>query len=461
MKPSDLRTHAHAHAFDDYTELRVQENREVRLTMINGALVHNSRAVDGGISARVANAGHWGFCSSPRVSEKALGHVVERASINAQILAQRSKRHIKGFPSTKAKGHFDLTTHHYRRSTGELIDFLAALDAHILQSYPKLSARRLVMHNHDMQKTLLTSEESEAFSMTPRTQIYISMTLEKDGDPVELFCPYGGLGQFEDRFGDPSQLFEGLTEQYEHLENKASGIQSEAGSKTCILGPEVTGVLAHEAIGHTTEADSMMDGSVAAHFMDKQVASPLVTLVDFAHTALGETCPVPVRIDDEGTEAEDCTIIDKGVLRRFMHNKQSAGQLNAVPTGNARAWLFSDEPLIRMRNTAILPGDSTLEEMIASVDDGYYLMRPGDGQAGATSEFVFGVILGYEIKNGKLGRGLRETTMTGVGFDMLKTVSMVSEGLTWGATGWCGKGQPMTVGMGGPAIKCTLNMGGK
>lgn len=141
------------------------------------------------------------------------------------------------------------------------------------------------------------------------------------------------------------------------------------------------------------------------------MASPLVTLVDFAHTALGETCPWPVYVDDEGTRAEDVVIIEKGVLRSFLHNRESASHFGVQPKGNARAYLFSDEPLIRMRNTGIL---SKLEDMIASVEDGYYLIKPSNGQADLTSEFMFGVTLGYEIKNGRVGREIPGEFWTGV-----------------------------------------------
>ena len=88
-----------------------------------------------------------------------------------------------------------------------------------------------------------------------------------------------------------------------------------------------------------------------------------------------------------------------------MHNRESANKFGAVPRGNARAWLFSDEPLIRMRNTAIHPGKSKLEEMIASVEDGYYLLKTNNGQADSTGEFMFGISM-HEIKT-KLGRAIR------------------------------------------------------
>jgi TldD protein len=228
-----------------------------------------------------------------------------------------------------------------------------------------------------------------------------------------------------------------------------------------VLDSDLAGILAHEAIGHTVESDLVLGGSVAADFMDKEVASPLVTLIDFANTALGKTCPVPIWTDDEGVEARDAVLIDKGILRSYMHNKESAAHFKVAPTGNARAYGFYDEPLIRMRNTAILPGKDKLADMIASVDDGYYFMRSSNGQADSTSEFMFGVVLGYEIKGGKLGQAIRDTTISGVAFDMLKTITMVSDDMSWACGGMCGKKQSIPVGMGGPAIKCHINVGGR
>jgi TldD protein len=69
--------------------------------------------------------------------------------------------------------------------------------------------------------------------------------------------------------------------------------------------------------------------------------------------------------------------------------------------------------------------------------------------------------MGYEIKNGKLGDALRDTTISGVAFDMLKTVTMVSDDMIWASGGMCGKKQMIPVGMGGPAIRCRVNVGGR
>ena len=236
---------------------------------------------------------------------------------------------------------------------------------------------------------------------------------------------------------------------------------ADAGLKDVILDADLAGILAHEAIGHTTEADLVLGGSVAGEFMGKQVASELVNLVDYANTMDEQVCPVPVYIDDEGTPSKDTVIIEDGSLKSFMHNKDSARHFDTKPTGNARAYAFSDEPLIRMRNTAIRPGKSSLDEMISSIDDGYYLMKSSNGQADSTSEFMFGVPLGYEIKGGKLGNAIKDTTISGVAFDVLKTIDMISSDMTWSAGGMCGKKQWIPVGMGGPAIKCKVNIGGR
>jgi TldD protein len=160
-------------------------------------------------------------------------------------------------------------------------------------------------------------------------------------------------------------------------------------------------------------------------------------------------------------EAKDAVIIRDGKLVGYMNNKELAAYYDMEPTGNARGWEYMHDPLIRMRNTTILPGTDKLEEMIASVDDGYYLVDTNNGQADLTGEFMFGVTRGYEIKKGKLGRAIRDTTVSGVAFDMLKTVDMISDSITWMASGYCGKKQSMMVAMGGPEIRCKVHVGGK
>ena len=172
------------------------------------------------------------------------------------------------------------------------------------------------------------------------------------------------------------------------------------------------------------------------------------------------------RRDSHELIADIFNSLDRNTEGRFMEaleerNRESAERYGAEPCGNARAFAFSDEPLIRMRNTAVLPGTSKLEDIIASVDDGYLLCDTNNGQADTTGEFMFGVTMGYEIKKGKLGRAILDTTISGVAFEMLKTVDMVSDEVVWASSGYCGKKQLMPVGLGGPALRCRVTIGGR
>lgn len=459
MIPKDLQSYA-AH-FSEYTELRVQENRRIGISMVNGDVMRNQKSSTRGISSRVFKNGVWGFASDPRTEDERIRQVIDSATHNACFLDEREKRQAVDLPKNPASEEHDMSNSELRVSQKDYIDFLRIVDSYLNRNYEKLHSRTVALNLLEMEKSLVTSDSSKSYSLTPRAILYIGMTLEKDGQPVELFDVYGGFGQFEQNFSDIVNLFAGFDRQYTHLARKAEGVYPEAGVADCILDADLAGILAHEAVGHTTEADFVRGGSVAGEMLNQQVATPLVSMVDFAHTALGKRCPVPVFVDDEGTKAEDTVLIQNGVLQGFMHNKESAEYFNSAPTGNARAFEFSDEPLIRMRNTAILPGSNKLSEMISSIDRGYYLMRSSNGQADSTSEFMFGIVQGYEIIHGRLGHALRDTTISGVAFDMLKSVSMVSDEMTWNCGGMCGKKQLIPVGMGGPALKCQVNIGGK
>ena len=446
--------------FSDYTELRVQQNTNRLVVLVNGSNADNHFTVNGGVSARVYHEGFWGFASSSDREAQTIEDVIVKATDNARFLTDGVSRRKDALPSNPASGHHDFSEGK-AVAQKDLVAFVQAVDEHIAKTYPGLASRTLVARNLDIEKTVLTADGSHGHAVVPRSFIYVILSMEKDGQPVELFQAYGGLGFFGQVFPDPRGLHDGIETHYQNLCRKRDGVFAEAGVKTCVLDAELAGILAHEAIGHTTEADLVMGGSVAKSLLGKNAAAPLVTLVDYAHTCHGRICPEPVYVDDEGSAAQDAVIIREGVLETFLHNKESALHFGVTPTGNARAFSFSDEPLIRMRNTAFVPGTSCLEDMIASVDDGYYLVKHGSGQADSTSEFMFGVTLGYEIKAGRLGRAIRDTTISGVAFDMLKTVSMVSDSMKWTSSGMCGKKQMMPVGMGGPAIKCQVRLGGR
>jgi TldD protein len=289
----------------------------------------------------------------------------------------------------------------------------------------------------------------------------VQLSVQGHDGPVQLYDVLGSFGEFEDQSESLAACEATIDRLYEDLRLKADGVYCEAGIHDVVLDSDVAGILAHEAIGHTCEADYVLAGSVAGTWLGQQVASEKITLIDQAGRGFDGQAGVAVHVDDEGTPCREVGIIENGVLRGFLHNKSTALELGVEPTGNARAFTFSNEPLVRMRNTAIMPGTDRLEDMIGVIERGYYLKRSNNGQADLTSEFMFGITCGYEIRHGKLGRAIRDTTISGVAFNVLRAVTHVGDKFTWSVGGWCGKKTMIPVSMGGPAIKTRLSLGGR
>jgi TldD protein len=235
----------------------------------------------------------------------------------------------------------------------------------------------------------------------------------------------------------------------------------DGGRAVVILAPSIVGLLVHEAIGHTVEADFVQAGSVAANKLGKRVASELVTLCDSGGSEFCDGAGGTIPVDDEGVVAGRTVIIKNGILKSYLHNRESAAVFGSIPTGNARAWEYSDQPLIRMRNTYLEPGTSDLEAMIESTEDGYLLDGPRNGQADATGEFMFGVQEARRIRRGKIAELVKGVTLSGIAFDVMTTVDAVSNTFRWDlGSGYCGKGQPAKVDAGGPYVRCRALLGG-
>jgi TldD protein len=446
-----------------YSEIRYQENRKLLLVLNNGELETNLTDTTRGVSARSFTGGYWGFSSYSNPSKDSALSTLRESTRNAKFLAGRSEKNAstiafsqmgkfeKSYASTKSP-----------MSTAIWLEFLKFLDAMVARKYPDLKSRQLRLQALDIEKHIVTSDGQEIHTMVPRAHFTVSMTKATKNGPIHFQDTRGGLGQLQDHFLVNPETFESwIDEIYQMTSRKADGIAPTAGPRDVILAPDLAAIVMHEAIGHATEADLVLAGSVAADQIERLIGSPLINFTDYAHTYAGKPCPQPVHVDDEGIEAENTSIIFNGVLKSYMNNRETAMHFEQKPTGHARAFTHADEPLIRMRNTVVHPGQSKIDQMIASIEDGYYLMKAGKGQADTTGEFMFAVGTGFEIKNGKLGRVLRDTSISGLAFDMLKSVSMVGDEFKWDTSGYyCTKKQMMPVGVGSPAIKCRVRVGG-
>ncbi len=444
-----------------YSEIRRHELRKSRMVMVDGSLVSNSRTVEGGASARVYEGGYWGFASTSATEEARVRELSDLARRNARAMAKFGARRTLELPRGRYRGE-----HEYRGrpalSPGECNERLARIHAWCSERFTDLKSTRLVAADEHHRKHVANSEGSDAVASIQRALLYITLIAEDEqGSPVEVMESITGKGHLGDLDWSLESLKPGLEKLHEHLQAKRRAVPARGGMHRVVMAPHLAGILAHEAMGHPCEADLVLGGAVTGGLVGKRVASDLVTMVDFAHTYDGVETTIPVYCDDEGTPARDAVLIRDGVLTEFMSSLETATRLGIEPTGSARAYAPADEPLVRMRNTAILPGRSKLDDMVAGIEDGYLLLRTGNGQADSTTEFMFAISLGYEIRNGRIGRAIRDTTISGSAIKVLQSVDAVSGDMHWNCGGYCGKKQPMVVSMGGPAIRGLVHVGGE
>ncbi len=233
------------------------------------------------------------------------------------------------------------------------------------------------------------------------------------------------------------------------LMNQIKGTPPRAGKFPVVMAPEVVGVFVHEVFGHLAEADIAMSGSIIRDRAGMQIGSELVNIVDdpFIEGGFGT-----YMYDDEGVEARRAVLVERGVIREFMVDRVYSAMLNIEPTGNARAESFRVSPLIRMRNTVMLPGDASLDELFEGIEFGYYLVSFRGGQANLDGTFQVGIQEAYEIVKGEIGRPVKNMSISGNLLEVLSKVSLVGKDFDL-EYGRCGKGQIAYVSSGGPHVR--------
>jgi TldD protein len=444
-----------------HLETRHHELRKSRLVMVDGNLIGNLRSVSAGVSARAYADGYWGFASAPADGAGVAARVQREALANARAMAGFGPREALSLPGAHHVGE-QRRAGRAPLAAAEVTARMAELHAWCMARYPGLESTRVLATDEDHVKQLHTEGGARTLARIQRATVYVTMVgRDVEGEPVELAESVSGIGSLADIDWSVQALAARLDTMHGHLQAKRHAVPARGGEHTVVLSADLAGMLAHEAMGHPCEADAVLAGAVTARLRGQRVASELVTMVDLAHHYGDQEVLCPVYVDDEGTPAVDVTMIDRGVLAGFMHSRETAARLGLPPTGSARAYGPDDEPLVRMRNTAILPGTQALQQLVEGVEDGYLLLDTSNGQADSTTEFMFGINLGYEIRDGKLGRAIRDTTISGSALKVLSAVDGVGSEMKWTCSGYCGKKQPMVVSVGGPALRTRAHLGGE
>jgi TldD protein len=296
---------------------------------------------------------------------------------------------------------------------------------------------------------IMTSDGVQAEDIIPSGNIYASVVAERNGKREQSAWSRGGrhdLSYYTDKVID-----EIAAKSVNNTLKLFDAIQPPAGEMPVVLGPGVTGVLLHEAIGHGMEADfNRKKTSTYSTMLGKKVAEPFVTIID---DGTNMNLSGSINVDDEGTLSKKTILVENGILTSYLHDKISAKHYGVEPTGNGRRQDFQNYPVPRMRNTYMLGGEATAEDVIRQAGNGIYVEDVSNGQVKiGEGDFAFYVSQGRMIENGRLTAPIKDVNIMGNGPKMLTNIIMAANDLEMfqGGGGQCGKsgqGVPVSFGM--------------
>lgn len=221
-----------------------------------------------------------------------------------------------------------------------------------------------------------------------------------------------------------------------------------SGRFPIVADNNLTGVFIHEAVGHAVEADLVLqDDSILHDQMNRKIGTDIVNIYDDSSYKDGFGY---YPYDVEGVKTRKNQIVKDGELISYLSSRESAGKLGIPLTGNARSSI-SDQPIVRMSNTYLEPGDLSFEELIEDINDGIYLKGSRGGQVDTGKGiFQFNAAEAYKIENGELKDHYRDVSLSGNILETLKGVDGIGSDFKL-SVGFCGKGgQTAPVGDGGP-----------
>ena len=226
-----------------------------------------------------------------------------------------------------------------------------------------------------------------------------------------------------------------------------------SGKLPLIADKDLTGVYIHEALGHPCEADLVAAGdSCLDGKLGQKIGSDIVTVVDDP-TIMEGYGSYPV--DDEGVNTREKVLIRNGVLTEYLNHRETAHHFGIEPNGGARAQDGLHHPLVRMSNTIIQGGTHRdMDELMEDIQYGVYACGTRGGQVDTgRGSFQFAAQEAWLIENGELTRPLRDVSVSGLTLEILNNVNGLTRDASLASPGFCGKGQTVPVGDGGPVMR--------
>ena len=333
------------------------------------------------------------------------------------------------------------------------VTLLQEIDAYARAADPRVVQVSASLAGSWQAVQIMRADGKRVADIRPLVRINVSVVVEQDGRMESGSSGAGGRVMF-DQFIQPASWQAQVDEALRIATLNLDSVAAPAGEMEIVLGAGWPGVMLHEAVGHGLEGDFNRKGtSVFSGRVGEQVAAKGVTVVDDG-TMMDRRGSITV--DDEGTQSRRNVLIEDGILRGYMQDRQNARLMGVEATGNGRRESYVHAPMPRMTNTFMESGKDDPEEIVASMKKGIYAVNFGGGQVDITSgKFVFSASEAYLVENGKIGAPVKGATLIGNGPDAMSKITMIGNDMALDkGVGTCGKaGQSVPVGVGQPTVK--------
>jgi TldD protein len=434
----------------DYADLRYEENRKTRISFRGKRLVQVASYETSGGHVRAYAEGGKAIASFSDPARAA--SMAEAVAASARVASAKRDRPLRLADAPVIKEDFLVSSSRDARAVSlqEKLDLVSHYNDLILREATVATTEA----NYDefVSRRVFVNSEGTAVEYEIVVANILGFIVTKRGDVMQrVRFAFGGsedFGRLQNREAD-------LEARLEIARKLPDAEPAKAGIFPVILDPGEAGVFMHEAFGHLSEADGLQNNPAfrAKLQLGTALGKPILSVSDDPSPP---GLPGSYVIDDEGVRGERTSLITEGVLTGRMHSRETAAEFGEPLSGNMRAVDAHHTPIVRMSNIFIEAGPDTFDDMVASIENGYYLVGAKGGQT-TGDQFTFGAQWGYRIESGRVGPMVRDINMSGELFSTLDAISMVGSDIEFGERGGCGKGNPQQSnrqsGKGAPHIK--------
>lgn len=444
------------HNADD-GELFIERTRSESFVFDDGRLKSASYDSSQGFGLRVVAGEATGYAHSSDLSNAAIA----RAATTAATAKRNYSGTLADSPRPTNRRLYEPVDPTEQPGFGAKTSLLSEIDAWVRAKDPRVVQVSVSLSGSRQEIDILRPGGALMNDVRPLVRLNVSVTMEQDGRRETASAGAGGRAAY-DEWMAPERWRKLAERALKKADTNLQSIPAPAGEMEVVLGPGWPAVLLHEAVGHGLEGDFNRKGSsVYSGRIGEQVAAKGVTVID---DGTFENRRGSLSFDDEGTETQRNVLIEDGILKGYMQDRQNARLMGVAPTGNGRRESYDAMPMPRMTNTFMTAGERDPEEIVKSIKKGIWAVDFGGGQVDITSgNFVFQCTEAYMVEDGVVGAPVKNATLIGHGPTALEQISMIGNdfGMDDGV-GTCGKGgQSVPVGVGQPTVKVdALTVGG-